>query len=56
MSNEPGKDAPKRKYKWPWFVLAAFLLGMALAFLWMFAAVQRERSERDFSTPIPTSK
>ena len=43
-----------RRYKWPWFVLAAVLLFLALAVLWVGYAVQREKQERDFSTPVPT--
>jgi hypothetical protein len=43
-----------RRYKWPWFVLAAFLLSVALAIVWMSFAVHRERQERDFNAPIPT--
>lgn len=43
-----------QRYKWPWFVLAAVLLFLALAVVWMSFAVQREKQERDFSTPVPT--
>lgn len=42
-----------RRYKWPWFVLAAVLLFIALTIVWMSFAVKRERQERDFSAPIP---
>ncbi len=42
-----------RHYKWPWFVLAAVLLGIILAVLWMSIAVKREKQERDFNAPIP---
>jgi bacteriorhodopsin len=54
MTNEPGEFPPKRNYKWPWFVLAAVVLGIVLAVLWMSFAVNREKQERDFSAPIPT--
>ena len=43
-----------RRYKWPWFVLAAVLLFLALAVLWVSFAVKREKQERDFNAPIPT--
>jgi len=49
--NEP--DLPKTNYKWPWFVLAAFLAAVVLAVFWMSYAVQREKQERDFNAPLP---
>jgi hypothetical protein len=51
--NEHDEIPPKRNYKWPWFVLAAVLLGIILAIVWMSFAVHREKQERDFSAPIP---
>jgi hypothetical protein len=44
-----------RHHLWPWFVLAAFLLGVALAIVWMSFAVHREKQERDFNAPLPGS-
>jgi hypothetical protein len=52
--NEPDEIPPKQNYRWPWFVLAAFILFVALAILWMGLAVKRERQERDYNAPIPT--
>jgi hypothetical protein len=49
---EPNENP--RRYKWPWFVLAAVALGIILAIVWMGYAVQRERQEHDFNAPIPT--
>jgi hypothetical protein len=49
---EPNKNP--RRYKWPWFVLAAVLLFLALAVLWVGYAAHREKQERDFNTAIPT--
>ena len=54
--NEPDENSPKRTYKWPWFVLAAVLLGIVLAIVWMSFAVHREKQERDFNAPIPTNE
>jgi hypothetical protein len=51
--NEPGDNLPKPNYKWPWFVLAAVLLGIALAIGWVGYAAHREKQERDFSAPLP---
>jgi hypothetical protein len=48
------KENPPR-YQWPWFVLAAFLLAVALAIVWMSFAVHREKQERDFNAPLPGS-
>jgi hypothetical protein len=44
-----------RRYKWPWFVLAAFLLFVALMIVWMSFAVKKERQERGFNAPVPAS-
>jgi hypothetical protein len=48
----------QQKYRWPWAVLALFLLGIVLAFLWMSREVARTKRIRDFNSPtnrIPTS-
>ena len=50
--NEP--DEMPRRYRWPWFVLAAVVLAVVLAVIWMSYAVKRERQQRDFSAPIQT--
>ncbi|MDE3066852.1 MAG: hypothetical protein KGJ60_04790 [Verrucomicrobiota bacterium] len=43
-----------RRYTWPWLVLAAFVLFVALAVAWMSAAVHREKQERNFNAPLPS--
>ncbi|HVU09608.1 MAG TPA: hypothetical protein VHG89_13835 [Verrucomicrobiae bacterium] len=43
----------RRRYKWPWFVLAGVLLFIAMTILWMSVAVHRERQERDLNAPLP---
>src|SRR5438093_6754750 len=43
--------AAKPRYKWPWFVLAAILLGVVLAFLWMSGEIERTRRIRDLNSP-----
>ena len=50
---DPDKNPPR--YQWPWFVLAALVLGVVLAIVWMSYAVHRERQERDFNAPLPGS-
>jgi len=42
-----------RRYKWPWFLLAAVIVFLALAILWMSYAAHRLEQERDFNAPAP---
>jgi hypothetical protein len=54
MTNETGNlPEPKdqRRYTWPWFVLAAVLLAIALAVLWMSKEVERARRIHDLNSP-----
>jgi NADH:ubiquinone oxidoreductase subunit 6 (subunit J) len=53
--NEQNEIPPKRNYKWPWFALAAVVLFLVLAIVWMSYAVHREKQERNFNAPIPNS-
>jgi hypothetical protein len=46
---------PPRRYKWPWFVLAAFILFVLLAIVWMSFAVRNVERERDSNPPPPTN-
>ena len=50
---EAPNEGPPR-YRWPWLVLAAFLLGVALAMVWMSYAVHREKQQRDLNAPLPS--
>ena len=43
----------KRRYTWPWFVLGAVVLAIALAVAWMSKEVERTRRIRDLSAPAP---
>ena len=52
--NEPVEKIPPRTYRWPWFLLAAVLLGIVLAIIWVAYAANREKQERNFSAPLPT--
>lgn len=51
--NEPNENP--RRYKWPWFMTAAVLLGIALFVLWVALAAKKIERERDFSAPLPSS-
>jgi len=56
MTNDTGnlpESRNKRRYTWPWFVLAAVLLGIALAVLWMSKEIERARRIRDANPPGP---
>jgi hypothetical protein len=55
---EASMDDPNetpRRHRWPWLVLAAFLLGVALAVLWISFEVRHVERERDFNAPLPSS-
>jgi hypothetical protein len=59
MTNDAG-DLPdpenQRRYTWPWFVLAAVLLAIALAVLWMSKEIERTRRIRDLNAPSSSPK
>ena len=49
-------DTPRqRHYTWPWFVLGAVLLAIALAVLWMSKEIEKTRRIRDLNAPAPQS-
>jgi bacteriorhodopsin len=50
--NEPNENP--RRYKWPWFALAAVVLFIALAVLWVTLAAEKVEQQRDYSAPIPS--
>lgn len=48
------KDRPsssRRRYAWPWFVLAAFLGAIVLAVIWLSFEIARTRRIRDLNAP-----
>jgi len=53
--NGPDEKPPPPRYRWPWFVLAAFLLAVALAILWMSFEVRKVEQERNVNAPLPSS-
>ena len=54
MSNNPEPAANPRRI-WPWFVLAALVLGAVLAFLWVSAEVRRVKSIERFDYRVPAT-
>jgi hypothetical protein len=53
--NEQSEIPPKQNYKWPWFVLAAVLLFIALAVAFVGFKARQIEQERDFNAPLPGS-
>jgi hypothetical protein len=51
-SKDEHEPAP-RKFVWPWFVVGALLLGIALSILWMSYEVDRTRRIRELNAPQP---
>jgi hypothetical protein len=53
------KPPPLRQHAWPWLVLAAFILAVVLACLWMFKEVQRVKrikaSTQEYYGPSSTN-
>jgi len=47
----PDPPTPPQHYRWPWFVLGAFVVAVILAVLWMTAEVRRQESYRQLDTP-----
>src|ERR1041385_582435 len=39
---------PKQRYVWPWFLLAAFLLGCVLAVIWVTVEARRIKRQRQY--------
>ena len=48
-------NKPKQNYRWPWFALAAVLLGLLLAVLWVGNAAKKIAQQRDYNAPLPAT-
>jgi hypothetical protein len=55
MSAPDDNSSLKRKYKWPWFVLAFVVLGIVLAVFWVALAARKIEQQRDFNEPLPAT-
>jgi hypothetical protein len=50
MENETATPPPR--YAWPWWLLAAVMLGVLLAALWVSAEVRRTRERQQYQIPL----
>lgn len=55
MTDAPDGNPPNRNYKWPWFVLAAVVVFIVLAVVWVSIAAKKVEQERIVNTLIPTN-
>lgn len=53
--NEPDGTPPKQNFKWPWFVLAAVVLFVVLAIMWVSLAAKKVEQERGENPPVPAN-
>ena len=51
--NESNENS--RRYKWPWFALAAVVLFIVIAVLAVAQAAKKVEQQRDFNAPLPSS-
>jgi hypothetical protein len=51
QSPQQSQPPSKQRYIWPWFVLAAVLLGIVLAIVWMSFEIKRTKRIRDLNAP-----
>ena len=49
-----GSNENPRRYKWPWIVAAAVVLGIVMAIIWVTIAVKKVERERDINAPLPS--
>jgi len=52
-TNHPSKASVRRRYNWPWFVLAAFIAAVLLSVLWLSFEVKRTQRIRDLNSTAP---
>jgi uncharacterized integral membrane protein len=48
MNSEP--QAPRRRYRWPWFLLVAAIVALLLTIIWVLGAVRRVKQIRESTT------
>jgi bacteriorhodopsin len=53
--NESDEIPPRQNYQWPWFVLAAVVLFVVLAVVFVGFKARQIEQERNFNAPLPGS-
>jgi cell division protein FtsB len=48
------KENPRR-YRWPWFVLAAIIIFFVLAIVCVSFKAEQIKQQRDYNAPLPSS-
>ena len=51
----PPSSSPRRKYTWPWIVLAFVTVWILITVLWVANAAKKVEREHDYSAPLPTN-
>jgi hypothetical protein len=51
MDEEGRTTARGRRYRWPWFLLAAVVLAFLLALLWLQPVIRTIREQRQINPP-----
>lgn len=49
------EDKNPRRYKWPWFVLAAVVVFVVLTIVWVSLAAKKVEQERGGNAPVPAN-
>jgi hypothetical protein len=55
-TNDQANAPMRRRYIWPWFLLAAFVAAIALAVLWLSFEIERTQRIRDLNSPAPQGR
>jgi hypothetical protein len=55
MMDERSPIAPKRAYRWPWFVLAGVVLFFVASIMWLMVFVQRVQRMRTSTMEMTNS-
>ena len=64
MMDERSPETPKRRYRWPWFLLAGVSLFFIVSMMWLLVAVERVKRNKastmemtnSHSTPEPAKR
>lgn len=64
MIEEGNADAPKRRYRWPWFLLSGVMVFFFVSVMWLMVAVERVKRNKastmeltnSHTSPTPTNR